>query len=849
MGKYIKKSKNKRRSRKIKLKDIIAGAFSPVSASRKIQNLARSRTRQQSIKRDTLQSLFSQGAAKYKKALQTMDFRGINLDSQVLSRRVLDKANFEKVSFKNAKLNGCKLNGTNCRGARFIGAELKKTAAVNTNFKDCNFESANLSEMQCEKSNFTNAKFVNSNLTKLFAENTDFKDCNFELANLTGIKCVKSNFTNAKFDNCNIYNTIFSECNLQNSTIKLRKGVTVNMIKHISLKGCNINNLIAINNPTIINAFNDVITPLLNITVNNDERQITFDTVISNKEFIGCSFKNVVLKKGTISSCEFTDCIFTDSQFYSINFIVCKFQNCKFINFRGHSSNYVSSKFIDCNLEKADLRSSVFKEMIFRKCNLKNSDFTGTKFLEGGHIENGCNLFQSKMIQCTFDRIRFSQDVNLREVDFQSSVGLQDFNFRGMNMEAARLTGVILNNSDFRDTNLRGVQFDFAQIYGCNFTGANLQNANINVAEGRYETVGIPDDQEDIGAVDTHKTFYNMNINGLMEFYKKYCDIDMARNYVDNDALIDDTLALFRNIVSVSSFEPKEKIELLEGLMKCYKDRLDTFDFERMIPGTDPRINFRDLIYAAIKYLDKQSSEFKELYFKFFIYDSINAHGQGGLSCAPGIVERLITVMVQPAGPMKDSAPEKAVEYQELINIITNDPHALMITYNKEWFHYHRDSGHPFRADEAPDVIIADFIAFMKEKFKFEEKNDTQKTKIEKLIMEHDLVGVEKIKEMIEGEYLFFAEGIMLKRLKKQGKQGKQGKSGKINIFKLLKERFYFKQFNSQGKKSRKGKKGKKGKKGRKAGKALFQKTIKRILELKRSKSRSRTIRRSRSNK
>ena len=46
------------------------------------------------------------------------------------------------------------------------------------------------------------------------------------------------------------------------------------------------------------------------------------------------------------------------------------------------------------------------------------------------------------------------------------------------------------------------------------------------MAEGSDQTVGIPDDQEEGRAVDTHKTFYNIRINMLIDFYKEKADVD-----------------------------------------------------------------------------------------------------------------------------------------------------------------------------------------------------------------------------------------------------------------------------------------------------------------------------------
>lgn len=834
MGKYIKRSKNKKFSRKISLKDIIAGAFSPTSASVKIQTSARNRLKSQSNKRQYLDSLFSQGAAKYKKALQELDFRGINLDNQVLSRRVLDGANFEKVSFKKTKLNGCKLSSAKLNGAIFNETELKNIKATHASMKDCKFSNVNL----------TGSELNLCNLNK-----SEFNNTNFELTKLTNC-----NLDNCKFSNVNLEKSNFINCNLKNITMDFDKLLVRLRVNKINLEGSTIDNVTINNNLNIFKSLNNVTNTIKSLILSSELKERVLTCIISDKIFIDCVFGNILLDDVRLNNCEFKNCEFLDeSVFFRAKIDNCKFINCNFKNFRGHSSRYINCVFKGCDLKNIDFRSCAMKDIVFSDCTLNNSDFTNTHLINAT-FDTNTTLFQSKMIQCKFSELHFSENVNLQQLDFQSSTGLENSNFDRLNMEAARLTGVVLNGSTFRGTNLRGVQFDFSEIYGCNFTGANLQNANVNIAEGRYEAIGIPDDQADIGAVDTHKTFYSININALIDFYKKHSDINMSQKYSDNDALIDDTLTKFRAIVSNSDFSQEERIEILEGLMKCYQGRLDTFDFERIIAGTEPRINFRDLIYISIKYLDKQPKEFKELYLQFFIYDSTNAHGQGGLSCAPGIVERLITIMSQAAAPLKDSISSKQEEYQELIHIISNDPHALMITYNQDWFDYHRDSKNPFPEDASPEVIINDFIKFMKMKFKYDEQNSTQKKKLEKVIMEHDLVGVEKLKEMIDGEYLFFAEGLIY-RSKKYLHNLKKFKP--LNIFKLLRTRFDFNYIKSKDNNKNKGKnknRGKnKSKKNKKAGNvnrantsrsALLQKNIKHLITLKKEERLRRSRRR-----
>ena len=128
-----------------------------------------------------------------------------------------------------------------------------------------------------------------------------------------------------------------------------------------------------------------------------------------------------------------------------------------------------------------------------------------------------------KFVRSRLNGVTFTEGTILSNIDFQECEGMEGMNFQGLNLQGARMIGITdpgLNACNFRDANLRGVQFDFSQIHGSDFTGADLTGSNVRVAEGSDQTVGIPADQEEGRAVDTHKTFYNIRINMLVDFYQ-----------------------------------------------------------------------------------------------------------------------------------------------------------------------------------------------------------------------------------------------------------------------------------------------------------------------------------------
>ena len=64
-----------------------------------------------------------------------------------------------------------------------------------------------------------------------------------------------------------------------------------------------------------------------------------------------------------------------------------------------------------------------------------------------------------------------------------------------------------------------------------------------------------------------------------------------------------------------------DKEKLMTGLNSCFKERLDHYDFDQIIAGTDPPINLRINLLAFI-YMTDQSSNFKDLYVESLITDS-----------------------------------------------------------------------------------------------------------------------------------------------------------------------------------------------------------------------------------
>ncbi len=776
----------KKKSRKILanrrvIKNLIAGVFSPVSASRKIQSISRGRKTRQSNKAKELESLLSQGAPVYKKALKTLDFRGISMKNQVLSRRVLDGAKFQKVDFSDAKLNGAKLNNVLADGAEFHKAELKKAIANNSSFNGVSFKNADLDGFKANSSTFNKCKFNGTRLIGVTRPWTNLKNCEFTECEMKNCNFSYFVMSGAKFDGCNLKGSSFNNL----------LGVDVP-----SFMNCILDSVTLVDSPFLFSVIgiNAGVSPtsISNLKIQNINKHGILNKIFrhANVTFNDLEISNFLMRDGAI----FDNCTFNNLklhkngekivQFHKLEFMRCTFLDCNFGEFLGHTSNYTECTFQNSNLSKCDLRSCSLKESTFINCNM-----------------NGVKFVRSKLTG-----VNFIDGTVLTNIDFQECEGMDGMSFQGLNLQGAKMIGISdpgLNACNFRDANLRGVQFDFSQIHGSDFTGADLTGSNVRVAEGSDQTVGIPADQEEGRAVDTHKTFYNIRINMLIDFYIEKGELNTeairaSAALAGDIALREFALSRMRTMVIELDASETDKSELNTSLGACFTQRLNSYNFGQIIAGTDPQINFRTLIFYVIKYLEKQPKEFKDIYIQSLIMDSTQAYGPGGMSCAAGIVERFVTVMEQAAAVVKDTVPEKAEEYTELINIITNDPKSLIKSYQQEWFEFHKEGGpNAFAESAALDTIMNSYKDFLEQKFDYSNLRGSNKEKIKRVIMDDPNAGVNITREYIENSILFFG--------------GRVKDNRHLNYFKMLKERFYIKdRFHKSRTRKHRGKKHKK---------------------------------------
>ena len=213
-----KKTKIKKNNRKLRGG---VDTDSPRSKSvKKIQATTRGRSTRQTKKATTFNKLLESGATKYKKAIPTLDLKGINLKGMVLSKRALNGIDLQKVDLTKATLNGTKLAGANLSGSIFEQVTMKKSDLTNSICKKCNFKGAILN-----LSDFTNANLEGSifEIGQIFGtnfQNANLKGCIFRRPGIgyDGKPNKPTNFKGANLDNCKTTTMqIFENNHLNNS--------------------------------------------------------------------------------------------------------------------------------------------------------------------------------------------------------------------------------------------------------------------------------------------------------------------------------------------------------------------------------------------------------------------------------------------------------------------------------------------------------------------------------------------------------------------------------------------------------------------------------------------------------
>ena len=763
---------------------------------KKIQAIARGRSTRQTKKATTFNKLLESGATKYKKAIPTLDLKGINLKGMVLSKRALNGIDLQRVDLTKATLNGTKLAGSNLSGSMFEQTIMKKTDLTNSICKKCIFKATIL--------NLSN--FYNANLEGSIFELTTAYGTDFENANLKGCVFIRpafgyegkpmeaTNFMGANLDNCKTTTMqMFENKYLNNSEMVTFENIKLDpeIYGRISVRLSNI---------TFKNSkFKDLQFTSLNRGQRNKITKITFDTCVLT-DFIGYStdynqvyFSECKMEKADLRACNIELCRFEDSILNRTNFTLSRFrdanlfnnnsmQNCIFTDVRGLDGLVFN---------KIDLTSSSFNGTNLNRTTFKDCNLQGCQFIP--ILPDGARDFESipsDLTNAVFDNCK------LQSITFQSTLGLTGRNFEGQDLRRCTFSGCDLTGTIFRDCNLSDCVFTNAFITDTDFTGSNRENTVFDGAIGRQENETLTpaergiqlEGENDIPAIyptDVHAAFRIIRKNNYYDIISSYVnnwqttkDSATARS---NDAFTNWVSRFLDNVVNNIS---ENKDVLMNYKNRCMRERLNYYNYkDNIVSGSEPRIPWLLFLYSTLLYVEQQIPEFKELYVTDVIMESATTYGAGGLSCDRGINERFIiklrnTMYMMMDLPQIKNDIDKVIEFNKILNVI--DPTKTLpttrdaveaeragpereyidFTVNQElrdeWYEIHgADGSEPFNEDTTINQAISSYEEFLKDKFNYNDLDAVDKARYDRE-MENEINDMRKLLDEGAGmTYLF----------------------------------------------------------------------------------------------
>ena len=762
---------------------------SPRSKSvKKIQATARGRSTRQTKKATTFNKLLESGATKYKKAIPTLDLKGINLKGMVLSKRALNGIDLQKVDLTNATLNGTKLVGANLSGSIFEQATMKKSDLTDSICKKCNFKGAILN-----LSDFTNADLEGSlfEFGQMFGtdfQNANLKGCVFRRPGIgyDGKPSKPTNFKGANLDNCKTTTMqIFENKHLNNSEM-----VT---FENIELDPENYGRIgVTLSNITFKNSkFKDLQLVSMYTGVRNKITKITFDTCVLT-DFIGHSvdyseviFENCKMEKSDLRSCVFKLCNFENNNLKDTNFSGSVFENTRkfnnndmtksiFTNVKGLSgtlfvaNNFTSSSFNGTNLSRVR----------FMDCNLQGCQFI--PILPAG-ARGDFDQIPSDLTNAVFENCK------LQSITFQSTLGLQGRNFEGQDLRRCTFSGCDLTGTIFRDCNLSDCVFTNAFITDTDFTGSNRENTVFDGAIGREENETLTNAERGIVVEgdDEIPAIYPTDVHAAFKIIKKNNYYDTISSYVNNwqtakDSPTTTSNNAFTNWVSrfldnIVNNITENKDVLMNYKNRCMRERLNYYNYkDNIVSGSQPRIPWLLFLYSTLLYVEQQIPEFKELYVTDVIMESATTYGAGGLSCDRGINERFIiklrnTMYMMMDLPQIKNDIDKVIEFNKILNVIdptktlptTRDaieaeragPEREYIDFTvgqelrDEWYEIHgADGSEPFNEDTSIEQAIGSYENFLKQKFNYNELDAEDKGRYDREMREE----INKMRELLD---------------------------------------------------------------------------------------------------
>ena len=447
------------------------------------------------------------------------DLSGKNFDNLNLQNAVFDKADLSNTSFKNANIDG----------ARFVFANLDNSNLLDRiDLSDINLAGANISNVSLKGKDLsgtilTGADLSNSNLTGVDLSGKDLTktiliDVNLSNSNLTG-----ANLTGANLKGANVKNVDFTSADLTNAKFR---GVDISMgyLSTMNLTKVDLSGAILTNadlsemdlSSTDLSGQDLSDKDLTNtiLTGANLTDVILPDGVLSGKNFEGTKFNGVDLSGKDLSHSNFQYATFDNANLEGANLTDSTFIQVDFTKIKNKSlagADLSNASFAYSNLSGVNLAGVILHTTNFWKADLSGVDFTVTDGITDGAI-----FIEAILPNSNFEDVDLSPKTTFTTT-FKNKAYLYNSNYHLISEDLfSEITNILIIS-----TEVRGNDLAVSYIFFNSFANANLENANFKNADLRQVNFySAKLTNADLSGADLRKAFLgdadlsNANLDG-----------------------------------------------------------------------------------------------------------------------------------------------------------------------------------------------------------------------------------------------------------------------------------------------------------------------------------------------
>ena len=420
---------------------------------------------------------------------------GKNFDNLNLQNAVFDKADLSNTSFKNANIDGARfvfanldnsnlldrtdlsninlagvdLSNTSIKGKDLSGANLSYVDLSNTSIKGKDLSGANLSYVDLSEHDLTGTNLIGATMINTKLSNTSIKGKDLSGANLSYVDLSEHDLTGT-----NLSDTFLIEANL--TGIDLRSTTLTNAdLRYAHLSESKLLDLLLVNNKFDYAKLNGIDfsgkdlsgSSFIKVNLEGSDMQ---NTNLSNADFVEVDLTKI--KNKSLAGADLTDASFAYSNLSGVNMADVILNTINFWHTKLPGVDFTVADVIDDGL-------------LFVDSDLSNSNFEGVnlapKLQYSNTFENKAyligDLTQSSENELKIRNELFGVDDNipLLLLIFSAEVDGNDltvnYGFRN-NFGLANL-----ENANFKNADLRFVDFYSASLVNADLSGADLTNA------------------------------------------------------------------------------------------------------------------------------------------------------------------------------------------------------------------------------------------------------------------------------------------------------------------------------------------------------------------------------------